>query len=90
MALPDGTYYVYQGTHFTVSIDYGYFVSVWPKDYGPAPFVGYWTAPDGEIFVDDTTWIEDKDKAIELGNKYEQFAIWDCANNQSIELQEKK
>lgn len=88
--VPDDTYYEVDGNLLPVTPSYGYFVAVNTNLRGgklhKAPFVGVWTASDGEKFVDQTRWVASYDKAITLGLIHDQFAVWDCANAEAIAL----
>ena len=86
--VPDGTYFEVDGNLLPVTPNYGYFVAVNTNLRGGqrAPFVGVWTASDGEVFVDQTRWVADYDKAVTLGRIHDQFAIWDCAKGDAIAL----
>jgi hypothetical protein len=86
--VPDGTYIEHAGKLLPVVPTDGYWVAVNTALRGGrrAPFIGVWTAKDGEVFVDQTRWIADRDKAIKLGKIHDQYAIWDCANGVEVVL----
>lgn len=88
--VPDGTYISHAGHLLPVTPNYGYFVAVnhllRGGKFEKAPFIGVWTASDGEVFVDQTRWVADYDQAIKLGKIHDQYAIWDCAKGEEIAL----
>ena len=86
--VPDGTYIEHAGHLLPVTPTSGYFVAVNNLLRGGrrAPFIGVWTASDGEVFVDQTRWVADRERAIKIGRVHNQYAIWDCANAVEVVL----
>lgn len=86
--VPDGTYYEVDGNLLPVTPNYGYFIGLRENTRAGqrAPFLGVWVSSDGERFIDPVRWVSDRSKAIELGKKHTQLAIWDCANAVEIYL----
>jgi hypothetical protein len=85
----DGTY-IKDGDEFTLitSATAGYWVALYkttPENIIEGQYMGVWTNPaSGVTYYDRTVWVADVTEAIDLGNKHDQLAIWDIANN--IEL----
>jgi len=85
----DGTY-IKDGDEFTLitSATSGYWVALYnttPENIIEGQYMGVWTNPvSGVTYYDRTVWVADVTEAIDLGNKHNQLAIWDIANN--IEL----
>ena len=88
--VPDGTYIEHAGHLLPVVPTNGYWVAVDNRLRGgklhKAPFIGVWTASDGEQFVEQSRWVADYDKAVKLGQTHNQYAIWDCAKGEEIAL----
>ena len=88
--VPDGTYVSYAGKLLPVVPTDGYWVAVNNLLRGgkadKAPFIGVWTASDGEVFVEQSRWVADREQAIKLGQIHGQYAIWDCANGVEVVL----
>lgn len=87
--VPDGTYYVTKaGEWLPVTPEDGYFIGLRENTRGgrEAPFMGVWTAEDGEKFIDPSRWEAKLEPAVKLGMIHEQIAIWDCKNKQEIFL----
>lgn len=49
----------------------------------PHKFMGAWV-DDGKCYLDVSTWLPDKEAALDLGAKYDQLSIFDLANMTSI------
>ena len=53
----------------------------------PGEYIGIWTDTETNItYVDRSYHIMRKEVAIDLGNLYEQKAIWDCSKREEIRL----
>ena len=50
------------------------------------PLVGSWVDEDGEMYVDATRWVEQKETAIQIAKTYHQKVIWDIKNNTEIRV----
>jgi hypothetical protein len=86
--VPDGTFFETPEGLVPVTPTDGYFVGLRTNTRAgiKAPFIGIWTASDGERFVDPSRWVQSFEKAIRLGTTHEQIAIWDCKNNREVFL----
>ena len=87
--VPDGTYYVTKaGECLPVTPENGYFIGLRSNTRAgrTAPFMGIWTAKDGEKFLDPARWEAKLESAVKLGMTHDQIAIWDCKNKQEIFL----
>lgn len=82
--VPDGTYHADTGTPDVAK--FGYYVGLDPNTRAGrnARLVGYWTAPNGDHFIDPSRWVYLQRDALELARKHNQIAIWDCRRNEEI------
>lgn len=82
--VPDGTYHANTGKPHLAK--FGYYVGLKhnTRAGNNARLVGYWTAPNGERFIDPSRWVYLQRDAIELARKHHQIAIWDCRRNEEI------
>lgn len=48
--------------------------------------VGYWTADNGDLYIDGNRVIKDLDTAIEHGERLGELALYDLANNREVPL----
>lgn len=56
-------------------------------DIEPMEYVGIWTDPDTNLtYVDRSHHVFKKQTALDLGKHWEQLAIWDCANQEAIDV----
>lgn len=92
--LDDGTYRLNPDGSFTPEIrSTGYWVAVREiHDHddimlGSGEFIGSWREPHTDrLYLDASVWVECRSCAIDLGRDHKQVAIWDCANNDIIDL----
>ena len=49
-------------------------------------YVGSWTAPDGTRYIDASQWFEDRAEALNAASVRGEQAIWDWANDESINV----
>ena len=77
---PDGTYVETRQGLARVDASSGYWVGLQTNTRAgrKAQFIGIWTAPDGEKFVDPSRWVATLNDALKLAIVHEQVAIWLC------------
>ena len=49
--------------------------------------VGAWVDDSGDIHLDPSIWVEDRDEALRLGYKNKQRSIWDIAAAEAISME---
>jgi hypothetical protein len=91
--MENGTYLNLDGQFILSHAKSGYWVAVHKydslDDTITGDYVGVWTNPEsGVMYLDRSVWVADKADAIALGKQQGQLAIWDCANETEIWLNE--
>jgi hypothetical protein len=89
MELKDGTYLMLGRHAERVEIGHGYWVAtkeVELESINNGTLFGVWEDDAGKIWLDLVSYVETLDKAIELGNRYGQLAIYDNYNKEAITL----
>jgi hypothetical protein len=89
MELRDGTY-IKLGRHAErVELNHGYWVAtkeVELESINNGTLFGVWEDETGKIWLDLVQYVETLDKALELGYLYNQLAIYDNYNQETINL----
>lgn len=91
MNYADGTYIKFGDILTKLDVPIGYWVAIekiaTPADVKDGAFVGIWTNPaSGITYYDNTVWVESLAMAKFLGERHDQLAIWDCANETEVWL----
>lgn len=89
--MKDGTYLVGTDRSLTkLEKTTGYWVAIQEtslEEAEPNTNIGVWTDPETKrVWVDQSVWVGNLITALILGRTFDQLAIWDCANNEAIEV----
>lgn len=59
---------------------------VWMRHRLSGCYLGLWKDDKGNFSIDESMWVSNLYTAIELGDKWEQRAVWDIANQREVLL----
>lgn len=89
MKLANGTYLKKGETFIRLETQEGYWVAINEISLDSVrqdEIVGIWTDPEtGKIWVDETRFVLDKSHAVRIAKTHNQIAIWDNANQTTIQ-----